>query len=74
MMIRVLYKDNTSGMVRDNLLEALINSGKIVAFHRSSGWVAVGRDPIRKSSNPYNGPERRKNNAIKRPKASDFFG
>lgn len=73
MMIRVLNKDNTSGMVRDYLLDELIASGKIVAFYRSSGWVAVGRDPVRKSSEPYEGPERRKNSA-KTPRPSDFFG
>lgn len=62
MMIRVLYTDNTSGMIKDYLLDELISSGKIVAFYRSSGWVAVGRDPVRKDAPPsYNGQERRKN-------------
>ncbi|SNB44731.1 GSU3473 family protein [Geobacter sp. DSM 9736] len=60
MMIRVLYKDNTSGMVKDYLLDDLINSGKIVAFFRSSGWVAVGRDPVRKATETFDGAERRK--------------
>lgn len=73
MLIRVLYKDNSSGMVKDYLLDDLITSGKIVAFYRSSGWVAVGRDPVRKSSDGYEGPERRRG-AGKTPKPSDFFG
>lgn len=73
MMIRVLYKDNSSGMVRDYALDELISSGKIVAFYRSSGWVAVGRDPVRKSSQPFQGAERRKNSG-KAGQPSDFFG
>jgi hypothetical protein len=73
MMIRVLYKDNTSGMVRDYALDELISSGKIVAFYRTSGWVAVGRDPVRRGSKPYTGIERRKHLA-RSTTPSDFFG
>lgn len=73
MMIRVLYKDNSSGMVRDYALDELISSGKIVAFYRSSGWVAVGRDPVRKSAQPFEGAERRKDSG-KAVQPSDFFG
>lgn len=73
MMIRVLYKDNTSGMVRDYALDELISSNKIVAFYRTSGWVAVGRDPVRRRSEPFAGPERRKN-LVKSAVPSDFFG
>ncbi len=60
MLIRVIYKNNSSGMVKDHLLDELIKSGEIVAFHRSSGWATIGRDPVRGKSSPYNGPERRK--------------
>ena len=73
MMIRVLYKDNTSGMVRDYSLDELISSGKIVAFYRTSGWVAVGRDPVRKNAVQFDGTERRKNSR-RAESPSDFFG
>ncbi len=73
MMIRVLYKDNTSGMVRDYSLDELISSGRIVAFYRTSGWVAVGRDPVRKSAVHFDGTERRKNSR-RAESPSDFFG
>lgn len=73
MMIRVLYKDNTSGMVRDYSLDELISSGKIVAFYRTSGWVAVGRDPVRKSAARFDGSDRRKSSRrVESP--SEFFG
>lgn len=74
MMIRVLYKDNTSGMIKDYLLDELISSGKIVAFYRSSGWVAVGRDPVRKDTpHSYNGQERRKDSG-RSAKPADMHG
>lgn len=44
--------------IRD--LQQLIDRGKITAFHRASGWVKVGSDPIRGcGGSDYPGPERR---------------
>jgi hypothetical protein len=42
-------------------LNAALNSGRIVRFQRSGGWVQVGRDPLRKKqeSSGYTGVERR---------------
>jgi hypothetical protein len=60
MNIRVLYSDNSSGMVSDALLQELIAKGKVVAFFRSTGWVHVKRGPLRRSEGRYDGPERRK--------------
>jgi hypothetical protein len=60
MNIRVLYSDNSSGMVSDSLLQELIAKGKVVAFFRSTGWVHVKRGPLRRSEGRYDGPERRK--------------
>jgi hypothetical protein len=62
MMIGVIYKNNKRGMIDEYLLDDLIKEGKINAFRRSSGWVKIGRDPIRERWKPskYNGQERRR--------------
>jgi hypothetical protein len=46
-LIRVRYHDDTDGKVDDTLLEALISTGEIKEFLRSSGWVKIGVDPVR---------------------------
>jgi hypothetical protein len=44
--------------IRD--LQQLIDHGKITSFHRASGWVKVGCEPIRGcGGRDYPGPERR---------------
>lgn len=73
MLIRVLYIDKTSGKVEECHLEALLATGKIVAFRRSSGWVDVRHDPIRGTGGDYHGPDRRKR-VETAAKPADFFG
>lgn len=46
--IAVRYADGTLGIVTKVKLDELIASGAITAFERSSGWVDIARDPIRK--------------------------
>lgn len=61
MKIIVQYRDNTFRHVQNHLLDDLIDSGEIVAFRRSSGWVELGKDQLR-SKRPqanYDGLERR---------------
>jgi len=58
-LVKVIYIDNTAGVVKSLSLEQLIGAGKIVAFRRSEGWAKVGRDPIRGNGGRYEGPERR---------------
>ena len=48
--IKVIYENNTSGMVKRKRLEELIVSGSITKFYRSSGWVTISVDPIRKTN------------------------
>lgn len=48
MLISVLFENNTVGMVKRAQIEEFIISGKITKFFRSSGWVTIGVDPIRK--------------------------
>jgi hypothetical protein len=61
MLIQVNYTDDRYDFVKDFMLETLIASGAIAKFRRSSGWVQIGVDPVRKPrTNPgYQGPERR---------------
>jgi hypothetical protein len=62
MAIGVIFKNNKRGRVEDYLLDDLITKERIKAFRRSTGWVRVGRDPIRKmwQESVFNGQERRK--------------
>jgi hypothetical protein len=60
MLIQVMYRNKSHDYLKDFQLSRYIDSGKIVKFRRSTGWVTVGLDPIRtKKSTAYIGPERR---------------
>jgi len=61
MLIQVNYTDDRYDFVKDFMLETLIASGAIAKFRRSSGWVTIGVDPVRKPRpiSSYHGPERR---------------
>jgi hypothetical protein len=59
MPISVLYVNNTYGMINRKRLEEFIVSGIITKFFRSSGWVTISVDPIRKTNHAHLG-ERRK--------------
>ena len=50
MLISVLYENNTYGMIKSTQLEESIVSGSISKFFRSSGWVTIIVDPIRKTN------------------------
>ena len=47
MLIKIRHKDHSCGMVDSSLLDTLISNNKIAEFLRSSGWVRIGRDPVR---------------------------
>ena len=60
MMIRVMYHDGKTEMVRQPLLRHLITTRKIQKFRRDDGWVTLGIDQIReKKRKPYSGADRR---------------
>jgi hypothetical protein len=48
--IQVRYADASLGLVTRSQLDELIATGHIAAFERSSGWVDIGRGPIRRKS------------------------
>ena len=49
MLIQVKYPDNRYDYLKETILDLFIESNKIVEFKRSSGWVRIGVDPIRKT-------------------------
>ena len=60
MMIRVMYHDGWTEMVRPPVLQHLIETGKIYKFRRSDGWAVLGIDQVRAPKRrPYRGQERR---------------
>lgn len=48
MLIPVVYTDNSSDMIESQSLSSLLRKGIIKSFKRSSGWVHVGKDSIRR--------------------------
>jgi len=60
-MIRIRYPDGRFDMVKVARLNALIETEEIEGFKRASGWVALGRDPVRGQGDDefYPGTERR---------------
>jgi hypothetical protein len=62
MMIEVLLKGDTEHqVVQGYVLSELLARGRVHSFRRSSGWVVVGRDPVRQSAKIiYYGDERRR--------------
>lgn len=60
MMICIRHPDGRFDMVKETRLEYLISTKQISGFRRASGWVEIGRHPIRKNSKEtYFGYERR---------------
>lgn len=62
MLIAVQYRDGTFDMIKSNMLDELITREGIALFRRTSGWVVVDRDVVRRterSDRYYMGVERR---------------
>ena len=53
MLIQVVYPDDRYDYVKEFILDALIEQGKIRRFRRSSGWVTLGMDPVRTMKRAY---------------------
>lgn len=50
--ISVVFVNGDERIVPAYALERLIQAGRILSFHRSEGWVEIGRDPIRNFQQP----------------------
>jgi hypothetical protein len=60
MLIRVKYVDDRFDMVRPEILDRLLDTGKVREFQRLDGWVMPGIDNLRsKKMNNYFGYDRR---------------
>ena len=61
MIIKVKYKNNRFDFVKGEILDLLIEEGKIKQFYRYSEekWITVGRDPMRAGRKSFLGNERR---------------
>ena len=60
MLIRVRYVDNRFDMVRPEILDRLIETGKVREFERRDGWVMPGIANLRrKNRNRFSGTDRR---------------
>lgn len=57
MLIKVIYADGSSGMVRTSRLAKLVKLNRIAAYESFDRWVEVRR---KQSDQTYRGPERRK--------------
>lgn len=63
MLIPVIYPDGRHDLVKPFILDRLIDQEEIRSFKRSSGWVALGVDPVRRrGNNGYKDEERRTSN------------
>jgi hypothetical protein len=60
MLIPIITTCKEPGSVPPYVLDRMLACGEIHAFERSTGWVMVGRDPIRAARTPYHGHERRR--------------
>jgi len=49
MLIQVMRTGNSYDYVKDFMLDSLIEAKGIVKFKRSTGWVTIGAEPIRKN-------------------------
>jgi putative NADH-flavin reductase len=53
MKISVIFASGEVGTILKDNLDAAIRGENILAFLRSSGWVQIDRDPIRKEPRPF---------------------
>jgi hypothetical protein len=53
MKMTVIFPNGEIGAVPKDILDDSIRTKKIIAFLRSSGWVQIDRDPIRKAQRPF---------------------
>jgi hypothetical protein len=58
----VIFANGEVGAFPKGILDDSIREKKIIAFLRSSGWVHIDRDPIRKAERPLKGSDKRAGN------------
>jgi len=67
MLIRVKYVDDRFDMVRPEILDRLLETGRVQEFQRRDGWVMPGSGNLRRTNRTkYTGAERRINHENER--------
>jgi hypothetical protein len=46
MLVRVIYRDQTAGVIENHLLAGLIRKGRIVAYHSEGRWISLEKEPF----------------------------
>jgi hypothetical protein len=65
-LISVVYKNNTMGLVDESKLDDLISSNRIKQFLRAEGWLTINGNPLRRRNGyEYKGREKRQGFKIK---------
>lgn len=65
MLIRVKYQDNHYDMVRPEVLDHLLEQGKVSEFLRRDGWVSSNSDMLRRSRrSSQSGPDQREKRTV----------
>jgi hypothetical protein len=59
MKMSVIFANGEVGTVPKYILDHAIREKKIIAFLRSSGWVQIDRDPVRKEQSAFTGSGKR---------------
>ncbi len=59
-MIDIIRRNFQEAKIDERVLDSMIASRKVIAFHRSNEWVVIGRDAVRQQHSFYHGEERRK--------------
>ena len=59
MLIPIITTARQPAAVPPHILDQMLASNEVHAFERSSGWVVIGRDPIRAAKGSYPGFDRR---------------
>lgn len=60
MLIRVMYTNGNYDLVKDILLDQLIDSGMILKLYRSGRWATIGKDQVRGLGENDDGHRRRR--------------
>ncbi len=72
MMIRVMYSDGRFDLIKQCMLDQMLDGNRLASFKRADGWAVVGRDPIRGTGGAvYRGPDRRINQGFAHANTSD---
>lgn len=59
MLVPVVLRDGKEELLSKDELQQMMVTEQVMFFKRSDGWAVIGRDRMRRNSEPYEGDERR---------------